>query len=106
MAKLTVPTYVKNGPCAVHKYHWPKPLRVVDHHIQPLEMGGEDVVVNKVRTCDTGHYNIHRSMGDYHYGTPQRGTMMERLLAQAGYDAWKADGAPGHFVYQLAEGLH
>jgi len=98
---VAIPTFVKDGPCTVHRYHWPKPLRIVNHHVQPLEMGGTDTSDNKVRVCDTGHYNIHRVMAEINHGFPQSGTKMERFLADVGFHRWVADGKPGRFVYQL-----
>lgn len=78
------------------------------HHIQPTEMGGPDLPENKVRVCDTGHYNIHRIMAvlyKQYLGTmPKRptlqGTVKEKLLAMQGLAAWQADGQPGKFVFE------
>lgn len=92
--------------CDVHGYHYPKPLRVVVHHVQPLAMGGLDVDTNKVNVCDTGHYNIHRCLDDLLHGVAmQAGTRKERDLAQQGYDEWVAAGKPGKPVYELNEHL-
>lgn len=89
--------------CQVHKRHLPRPLRTIGHHIQPLAMGGPDVASNKVETCDSGHYNIHRLLGDLlRDGAMRRtGTRTERVLAQQGYTAWLKAGKPGHPVYEL-----
>lgn len=95
------------GPCTVHTYHWPPPLRVVTHHIQPKEMGGSDTADNYVRVCDTGHFNIHRAMADLYrqsLGTlvgKVRGTKAEKALAQLGLNRWAADGKPGKFVFEM-----
>lgn len=78
------------------------------HHIQPLEMGGTDAPENKVRVCDTGHYNIHRSMAVLHKvilgvlpkDTKIPGTGIEKALAAQGYSGWQADGKPGKFVFE------
>ena len=69
-------------------------------------MGGKDVDSNKVRVCDTGHYNIHRVMaalrkrdlGVWKGRIP--GTAYEKQLAQQGYAGWQADGKPGNFVFE------
>lgn len=92
--------------CQVHKYHVPTPLRTVVHHIQPQEMGGASVPTNEVETCDTGHYNIHRLLGDLiRSGVMRRGgTKAERGLAQQGFDWWKAAGMPGKPVFQETVG--
>lgn len=88
--------------CQVHGYHWPPPLRVVVHHIQPLAMNGPDTPANRVTVCDTGHYDIHRCLDDLLHGQPStRGTRKERALARQGYDAWVAAGKPGKPVYEL-----
>lgn len=89
--------------CTVHRTHTPRPLRTVWHHVQPLAMGGPDVTANKVETCDTGHYNIHRLLGDLiHAGVMRKGgSRTERALAQRGYDAWTAAGKPGQPVFEL-----
>lgn len=88
--------------CQVHAYHWPRPLRTVVHHIQPLAMGGQDVPANRVPVCDTGHYNVHRLLDVLLHGaTPTGGTRKERALARQGYDAWIAAGKPGTPVFEL-----
>ena len=92
--------------CDVHGYHSPKPLRIVPHHIQPLGMNGPDVPANRVNTCDTGHFNIHRLLDDLLHDGLMRvrgGTRRERQLARQGFDAWVATGRPGHPVYQLEQ---
>lgn len=93
--------------CQIHKYHYPKPIRIVTHHIQPLEMGGADVAENKIDTCDTGHYNIHRIMAGLYNASlgfvnpyKKEGTRTERALAAKGLAAWSADGKPGKFVFE------
>lgn len=106
MSVFKLPPFDPKGPCTVHAYHWPPPLRVVTHHIQPIEMGGLDVDSNKVRVCDTGHYNIHRSMSDLYRQTLDilvgkvRGTGDEKALARLGFIRWSADGKPGKFVFE------
>lgn len=91
--------------CGVHLYHRPRPLRIVDHHIHPLAMGGPDTPGNQVLVCDTGHYNIHRLLGDLIQSGKMRtgGSKTERQLALAGFDAWVAAGRPGTPVFELAE---
>jgi hypothetical protein len=88
--------------CNVHNYHRPKPLRLVDHHIQPLGMGGEDVWANRVTVCDTGHYNMHRLLGDLiRIGKMRRGgSRKERALATLGFQAWVSSGKPGKPVFE------
>jgi hypothetical protein len=99
-------SFDKNGPCTVHKFHRPRPLRIVTHHVQPREMGGADTDDNKVRVCDTGHFNIHRIMAVLHKQYlgiakgPVPGTRAEKALAARGYSQWRADGQPGHFVFE------
>jgi len=91
-------------PCQVHDEHRPHPLRTVEHHIQPQAMGGPDTLENKVWTCDTGHYNIHRLMGQIEtqgHMAGHEGTARERVLAQQGYAMWVDAGKPGTFVFQL-----
>jgi len=88
--------------CTVHNSHYPTPLRTVTHHIQPLAMGGHDVPANRVQACDTGHYNIHRLLGDLieHGKMRVGGARKERALAQQGFDAWIAAGKPGNPVFE------
>ena len=99
-------TFAASAPtCQVHNTHEPRPLRLVDHHIQPLGMGGADAPANRVAVCDTGHYNIHRLLDDLirSNGASMRrgGGHTERALAQAGYDQWAAAGFPGRPVYEI-----
>lgn len=91
--------------CQIHGYHYPKPLRIVEHHIQPAAMGGATAPGNLVALCDVGHFNVHRILDDLLHEVPMRkgGTRTERALAQRGYDEWVAAGKPGHPVYQLDE---
>jgi len=90
--------------CQVHAYHWPKPLRTVVHHLQPLAMDGPDVASNRVTVCDTGHFNIHRCLDDLLKTEPfSGGTRKERDFAKQGFDAWVAAGKPGHPVYEIEE---
>lgn len=106
MSEFKLPPFDPKGPCTVHIYHWPPPLRVVTHHVQPTEMGGKDVPENKVRVCDTGHFNIHRCMADLYRQTlgtlkgKVRGTGDEKALARMGLAGWNADGKPGKFVFE------
>jgi hypothetical protein len=89
--------------CQVHRYHRPRPLRIVTHHLQPLGMGGLDVPANRISTCDTGHFDIHRKLGELlRDGRMTRGGgRNERKFAQQGYDAWVTAGKPGKPVYEL-----
>jgi hypothetical protein len=89
--------------CQLHRKHIPTPLRTVGHHIQPLAMGGADIDHNKVETCDNGHYNVHRLLGDLIRDGRMRlgGTRSERKTALAGYQAWCAAGKPGQPVFEL-----
>lgn len=88
--------------CQVHGSHRPAPMRVISHHIQPEAMGGTSLATNRVWVCDTGHYNIHRLMGDLLRDQPMRkgGTREERRLARLGYDRWVAAGKPGRPVFE------
>lgn len=73
--------------CTVHRYHWPKPLRTVRHHVWPKEFGGPDSASNLVNVCDTGHYNIHAILTAYLKGAPlPKGTRMEKALARYGFE--------------------
>lgn len=93
--------------CVVHRTHNPQPLRTVLHHIQPLAMAGANDPANEVEICDTGHYNVHRLLGDLirSDGAAMRkgGTHAERDLARAGWAAWVKAGKPGHPVFELEE---
>lgn len=73
--------------CVVHGYHWPTPLRTVRHHILPEAEGGKAVETNLVKTCDTGHYNIHDLLDLLLAGKPilHLGTRREREIATEGY---------------------
>lgn len=88
--------------CKVHGTHVPTPLRTVVHHVQPLAMGGANAPENEVETCDTGHYNIHRLLGDLiERGKMRRGgAANERILAKQGFDKWVAAGKPGSPVFE------
>lgn len=94
---------IDRNACQVHGSHYPTPLRVVVHHLQPQAMGGLTTPENTVTVCDTGHFNVHRLLDDLLHGVPMRkgGTRQERQLAQQGYDAWVAAGKPGHPVYEV-----
>lgn len=89
--------------CTVHHTHSPHPLRTVWHHVQPLAMGGPDVPDNKVEVCDTGHYNVHRLLGDLIREGKMRpeGSARERVLANEGFTQWVAAGKPGTPVFEL-----
>jgi len=91
--------------CEVHKYHWPPPLGLVTHHIQPLGMGGPDTPENKITVCDTGHRNIHRILDAFFRGVPAKtlGTKKEYAYAEQGYDMWVQAGEPGHPTYEVGE---
>jgi len=79
--------------CAVHKYHYPKPMRTVKHHIHPQEYGGKTVPENLVLVCDTGHYNIHTALDAMLAGVNgPKVSRSERKIAQQGYDSIKETG--------------
>lgn len=78
-------------------------------------MGGKDVPENQIKTCDTGHYNIHRLLGiletrdkqvpvtgpgQKKFGKADPGTSTEQALAMRGFEAWVAAGRPGSRVYE------
>ena len=65
-------------------------------------MGGEDVPENRVTTCDTGHYNMHRLLADLiKTGRMRRGgSANERSYAQTGFAKWNKAGKPGHPVFE------
>ena len=73
-------------PCAVHAYHWPRPLRRVRHHIWPQAEGGPSISENLVWVCDTGHYNIHTALLALEAGIQPSGTKKEIQLAQLGLE--------------------
>ena len=80
---------IPGNHCAVHGYHWPKPLRTVQHHIHPLGLGGKDEKDNIVLVCDTGHYSIHAILDALIDGRiPPRGTRKEREIATRGFVAF------------------
>lgn len=78
-------------------------------------MGGKNVPENRVRVCDTGHYNIHRLMdilltedkqnpvtgpGELLLLQHDGGTPFERVLAMRGFDWWVIAGRPGVRVFE------
>lgn len=74
--------------CTVHGYHYPEPLRTVQHHIWPKEDGGPTVTENLVLVCDTGHYSIHALLDILRTNQPlpkSKGTRTERKLAYLGW---------------------
>jgi hypothetical protein len=92
-------------PCEVHRYHSPKPLVIVKHHLVPLSCGGWDTRDNYVYVCDSGHRNLHHLIGALYNDDPmpKGGTRMERALAKDSYARWVAMGKPGnrHGAYGL-----
>jgi hypothetical protein len=83
--------------CELHKYHWPRPYRLVWHHEQPLGMGGPDTDENKRGACDTGHYNVHGALTALVFNRPMpRVTRSEQACAQRGYTRWVTAGKPGN----------
>ena len=46
--------------CEIGRYHEPRPVRFVWHHIQPHEAGGPTTAENLIQVCDSCHYTIHR----------------------------------------------
>jgi hypothetical protein len=92
--------------CQVHGVdyeHRPRPLRFVVHHVLPLGMGGLGESDNWVITCDTGHFNIHRLLGDLIRSQTMRtlGTSRERSLAVRAYRQWISAGKPGRPVFEV-----
>lgn len=92
--------------CQVHGpdyEHRPRPLRLVLHHVWPLGMGGPDTPDNWIVTCDTGHYNMHRLLGDLLRSQTMRtyGTDNERAMALRAYRKWIEAGKPGSPVYEV-----
>lgn len=81
--------------CEVHLTHRPRPLQLHTHHIWPLGMGGSRDKPNTVRTCPTGHANIHVNLRRLADRLPMLGSLRERALAIAGYEAWLDAGKPG-----------
>jgi hypothetical protein len=91
--------------CELHRYHYPKPYRLVWHHLQPLGMGGPDNMGNMIGACDTGHYNIHGALSALVFGKPmpKNTTRSERFAALRGYNKWLIAGKPGnpHAAYAM-----
>lgn len=82
---LTAPFTIAGNHCVVHKYHWPKPLRTVKHHIIPQEYGGKTEPGNLLLVCDVGHYNIHAVMDAIlNAQTPPSSTRRELYFARLG----------------------
>ena len=83
--------------CALHRRHYPPPLFLELHHVQPHAMGGASTPENLAPVCATGHYNVHRILAALVFGTERPGgTISERRLAAAGYEKWIAAGKPGN----------
>jgi HNH endonuclease len=90
--------------CQVHRRHYPTPLMLHDHHIQPAAMGGPSTPDNMVIACPTGHMNIHAVLASLVFGTGRpKATVSEKQLAAEGYRRWLAAGKPGnpHASYGL-----
>ncbi len=74
--------------CRLHRYHSPRPLRLVVHHILPKYLGGTDDPGNLAVVCDTGHYNTHAlldHLAEHGALPPAHGTRAERALAREGH---------------------
>lgn len=79
----------RTARCRLHRYHRPRPLRLVIHHILPKAHGGTDDPDNLAIVCDTGHYNVHnafeRLLDDGGHAIPC-GTRSEWALAREGFN--------------------
>jgi hypothetical protein len=83
--------------CDLHRYHYPRAIRLVWHHKQPKAMGGADTADNLIGVCDTGHYNTHQVLGSMVFGKARpKCTRSELRTATEGYDAWAVAGCPGN----------
>ena len=51
--------------CAAHEFHSPRPQRLDEHYLLPLEWGGIEDVTEKVLMCQTGHTNVHCLLDEY-----------------------------------------
>ena len=61
-ALLSLPGIGKPTSCVIARYHRPKPLRFVLHHVLPQVCGGQSVAENLVSLCDNDHYAVHALM--------------------------------------------
>lgn len=84
----------KATTCQVAKYHQPRPVRFVWHHIQPQEAGGQTVPENLVQLCDSCHYTVHHLLYQlYKTGElPVEAPYKARDLAREGYARCVAAG--------------
>lgn len=51
--------------CVAHRFHSPRPQTLDQHHVLPLEWGGDDSPSNVVLICQTGDANVHRLLDEY-----------------------------------------
>jgi hypothetical protein len=80
--------------CQAARYHSPKPLRFVWHHIFPLACGGRTEVTNLVQVCDSCHASVHLMMWQIANGglVVDRPNAAQLTLARQGWQAAEAAG--------------
>lgn len=61
-ALLFHPTVGRATSCVITRWHHPKPLRFVWHHVLPETAGGLTDLNNLISLCDSCHYAIHGLM--------------------------------------------
>lgn len=50
--------------CVAHQFHSPRPQRLDEHYLFPLEWGGAEGS-ERVLMCQTGHTNVHLLLDEY-----------------------------------------
>jgi HNH endonuclease len=83
--------------CDIARYHRPKPLRYVEHHILPQVCGGKTEAANLAGLCDSCHYSVHAVLWQLkltggRLELVKEGTLKQRDLAMRGYQAAVAAG--------------
>ena len=74
--------------CVIARYHRPKPLRYVWHHVLPEACGGKTEPDNLASLCDSCHYSVHIILWNLASGIPagnQGGTKAQLALARRGF---------------------
>jgi hypothetical protein len=96
-AREFLPEVGKASSCAVAKYHAPRVLRFVWHHIQPEGCGGASTAANLIPVCDSCHYSIHILLWQVANGgvTAERPNRGQLLVAERGYALCVAAGTAG-----------
>jgi hypothetical protein len=77
------------------RYHYPRPMRFVWHHILPQACGGKSTKTNLIAVCDNCHYATHILMWYLANGgipVTVKYSRAQLRLAQQGYQAAVAAG--------------